>query len=165
MTRALPGRRTSVRDDARRGPSTGGSRPSTGVDATMRAELAAFLDRFADAFVTGDLAALVGCYVTPVLFVTEWSSTTFDSARAITEGFRHVVAEHRDRGLVSLTHRVETVSRPAPRIVEVGVRWTFHDADGRALMHDRYRYLMRRDDEGLHITAVVVLGGSSVPAK
>jgi hypothetical protein len=66
---------------------------------------------------------------------------------------------------VSLTHRVETVFKPAPRILEVGVRWTFHDEAGQALLQDRYRYLLRRiDDQGLRINAVVVLGGSSVPA-
>jgi ketosteroid isomerase-like protein len=137
----------------------------TSVDATTRAELGQFLDQFAEAFAKGDLAALAGCYVTPVLFVTEWDSMTFDSAREIAEGFRHVIAENQSRGLVSLSYRVDSVSKPAPRIVELGVRWTFHDAAGRALLQDRYRYLLRRSaDEGLHINAVVVLGGSPVPA-
>jgi ketosteroid isomerase-like protein len=165
MTRALPGRRTDARDDARRAPSAGPERPSKTVDATTRAELEQFLDQFAGAFAKGDLAALAGCYVTPVLFVSEWDSATFDSTRELAEGFRHVVADHRDRGMVSLAHRVETVFKPAPRIIEVGVRWTFHDEDGQALLQDRYRYLLRRiDDEGLRINAVVVLGGSSVPS-
>lgn len=165
MTRALPGRRTGEQDDARQGPSAGAARPSKSVDATTRAELEQFLDQFAGAFAQGDLAALAACYVTPVLFVTEWDAATFDSARELAEGFRHVVAEHRDRGMVSLSYRVETVFKPAPRIVEVGVRWTFHDAEGQGLLQDRYRYLLRRiDDEGLRINAVVVLGGSSVPS-
>ena len=165
MTRALPGRRTGERDNARRGPSNGNGRPSKTVDATTRAELEQFLDQFAEVFAQGDLAALAGHYVTPVLFVTEWDAATFDSTRELAEGFRHVVAEHRDRGMVSLSYRVETVFKPAPRIIEVGVRWTFHDAEGQALLQDRYRYLLRRvDDEGLRINAVVVLGGSSVPS-
>jgi ketosteroid isomerase-like protein len=166
MTRALPGPRAGERDDARRGSPTGTARPpAKGVDATTRAELDEFLDRFAGAFAKGDLAALAGCYVTPVLFVTEWDSATFDSARELAEGFRHVVAEHRDRGMVSLSHRVETVFKPAPRILEIGVRWTFHDDAGQALLQDRYRYLLRRvDDGGLRIAVVVVLGGSAVPS-
>ncbi|HSK57428.1 MAG TPA: hypothetical protein VK935_00100 [Actinomycetospora sp.] len=165
MTRALPGRRAGERDEARQGPPAGTARPAKGVDATTRAELDQFLDRFADAFAQGDLAALADCYVTPVLFMTEWDSATFDSARELAEGFRHVVAEHRDRGMVSLSHQVETVFKPAPRIVEVGVRWTFNDEAGQALLQDRYRYLLRRvDDGGLRITVVVVLGGSAVPS-
>jgi hypothetical protein len=165
MTRALSHSRTGERDDTRREPPTSIPTTSKSVDATTCAELGQFLDRFAEAFAKGDVEALTGCYVTPVLFVTEWDSTTFDSAREIAEGFRHVVAENQDRGLVSLSYRVESVSKPAPRIVEVGVRWTFHDTAGRALLHDRYRYLVRRvADEGLRINAVVVLGGSTVPA-
>lgn len=165
MTRALPGRRAGERDDARRGPSSGPAGPSKTVDATTRAELEQFLDQFAGAFAKGDVTALAGCYVMPVLFVSEWDSATFDSARELAEGFRHVVADHRDRGMVSLAHRVETVFKPAPRILEVGVRWTFHDEAGQALLQDRYRYLLRRvDDQGLRINAVVVLGGSSVPS-
>ncbi|WP_433782694.1 hypothetical protein ACQPX6_22850 [Actinomycetospora sp. CA-101289] len=165
MTRALPDRRAGERDGAGGGPSAGAAAPTKSVDATTRAELGEFLDRFAAAFAQGDLATLAGCYVTPVLFLTEWDAATFDSTRELAEGFRHVVAEHRDRGMVSLSYRVETVVKPAPRIVEVGVRWTFHDAEGQALLQDRYRYLLRRvDDEGLRINAVVVLGGSSVPS-
>ena len=165
MTQALPGRRTGERDGARRGPPTTGSGPAKSVDATTRAELGAFLDRFAEAFAGGDLEALADHHVVPVLFVTEWDSTTFATPREIVEGFRHVVSEHRERGVVSLSYRVESVSKPAPRLVEVGVRWTFQDAAGRALLHDRYRYLLRRvADEGLHITAVVALGGVSVSA-
>jgi hypothetical protein len=163
MTRALPDKRSGERDGARRGPSTGTSATAEGVEARTRAELGRFLDRFAEAFAHGDLEAIAGCHVTPVLFVTEWDSATYDSARGIAEGFRDVVADHQRRGLVSLSHRVEAVSSPASRIVEVGVRWTHHDAEGLALVHDRYRYLLRRvEDEGLRINAVIALGGSPV---
>jgi hypothetical protein len=163
MTRALPGRRAGGRDGARRAPSVGA--PAS-VVAGPRRDLARFLERFTDAFARGDLIALAACHVTPVLFLTEWDATTFSSAREVAEGFRQVVDEHRRRGLVSPSYLVETVSTPASRIVEVGVRWTFHDAQGRAVLHDRYRYLLRRiDDEGLLINAVVVLGGSSVTTR
>jgi hypothetical protein len=164
MTRASPVRRTGERDGPTQGPSVDSSEITKGVDATTRAQLGAFFDRFADAFAGGDLPALVGCHVTPVLFVTEWDSTTLGSAHEIAEGYRHVVSEHRSRGLVSLSHRIETVSKPAPRLVEVGIRWTFNDSAGYAMLHDRYRYLLRLvDDEGLQINVVVVLGGASVP--
>lgn len=167
MTRALPAKRTGERDGARRGPSTGTPEPVrgtvTGIGAGTRRDLVEFLDRFADAFARGDLAAVAACHVTPVLFVTEWDATTFGSAREVAEGFRPVVDEHRRRGFVSLSYRVEMVSTPASRIIEVGVRWTLHDAEERPLRHDRYRYLLRRvDDEGLQINAVVVLGGAPV---
>jgi hypothetical protein len=160
----LPAGRTGERDGAPRGHPVDSPEITKCVDATTRAELGAFFDRFAEAFAGGDLPALVGCHVIPVLFVTEWDSTTLDSAHEIAEGFRNVVSEHRSRGLVSLSSRIETVSKPAPRLVEVGIRWTFNDSTGHAMLHDRYRYLLRLvDDEGLHITVVVVLGGTAVP--
>lgn len=158
MTRAMPGRRTGERD-ARRTPSPGAPKS---VVAGARREIAGFLERFADAFAQGDLTALAACHTTPVLFVTEWDSAAFTSAREIADGFRQVVEEHRRRGLLSPSYLVETVSTPAPRIVEVGVRWTFHDAEGRPVLHDRYRYLLRRVDESLLINVVVVLGGTPV---
>jgi hypothetical protein len=165
MTRALPDRRSGGPEGARRGPSSGNARTTESVEAATRAELTEFLDRFAQAFASGDLEAIAACHVAPVLFVTEWDSTTFGSPREIAEGFREIVAEHQRRGLVSLSHRVETLSSPASRIVEVGVQWTFHNADGRPLLHDRYRYLLRRiGDEGLFINAVMGLGGSPVRA-
>jgi hypothetical protein len=164
MTRASPARRTGERDGPPRGHPVESPEITKSVDATTRAQLGAFFDRFAAAFVGGDLLALAGCYVTPVMFVTEWDSTTLDSAHAIAEGFRHVVSEHRSRGVVSLSHRIETLSKPAPRLVEVGIRWTFNDSAGHAMLHDRYRYLLRLvDDEGLRINVVVVLGGAAVP--
>lgn len=163
MTRALPDRRTDAREGARRAPPN--ATPGTATGAGPRRALADFLGRLADAFAEGDLTALAGCHVTPVLFVTEWDSTIFSSAREVAEGFRGVVDEHRRRGLQSPSYRVETMSTPASRIVEVGVRWTFHDAEGRPVLHDRYRYVLRRvDGKGLLITAVVVLGGSPVQA-
>ena len=164
MTRASPARRAGERDGPRQGHPVESSEITKCVDATTRAQVGAFFDRFAEAFACGDLPALVGCHVTPVLFVTEWDSTTLDSAHAIAEGFRHVVSEHRSRGLVSLSYRIETISKPAPRLIEVGIRWTFNDSAGQAMLHDRYRYLLRLvDDEGLRINVVVVLGGAAVP--
>jgi hypothetical protein len=154
---------TRVLPDRRRGVATAGSRAAPSGGGGPRRELVEFLDRFADAFARADLAAVAACHVTPVLFVTEWDSTVFSSAREVAEGFRQVVDDHRARGVVSLSHRIETVSTAAPRIIEVGVRWTFHDGEGRPLRHDRYRYLLRRvDDQGLLINVVVVLGGSPV---
>jgi len=165
VTRALPDQGSGERDAARRDAPTAGPKTAPSSGAGPRRYLAEFLDRFADAFARADLAAIAACHVTPVLFVTEWDSTIFSSAREVAEGFRPVVDDHRSRGFVSLSHRVETASTAASRIIEVGVRWTFHDAEGRPLLHDRYRYLLRRvDDQGLLINAVVVLGGSPVGA-
>ncbi|GAA4788582.1 hypothetical protein GCM10023200_23910 [Actinomycetospora chlora] len=162
MTRALPGPRPREREAARRAPSSAGSGPGAGT----RRDVAAFLERYADALLRGDLEAIAACHVTPVLFVTEWDSTVLATSRQVVEGFRGVVEEHRRRGYVALSHRVETVSTAASRLVEVAVRWTFHDADGRAVLHDRYRYLLRRvDDRGLLINAVVVLGGSTAAIR
>ncbi|MFC5137245.1 nuclear transport factor 2 family protein [Actinomycetospora rhizophila] len=164
MTRVLPDRRGGERDATRRGASSTGSTAAPLGGAGPRRELTELLDRYADAFARADLAAVAACHVTPVLFVTEWDSTVFSSAREVAEGFRRVVDDHRARRFVTLTHRIETVSA-ASRIVEVGVRWTFHDGQGRPLRHDRYRYVLRRvDDRGLLINAVVVLGGSPVAA-
>ena len=166
VTRALPDQGSGERDAVRlRDASTAGTTTVPSDGAGPRRALAEFLDRFADAFARGDLAAIAACHVTPVLFVTEWDSTIFSSAREVAEGFRQVVDDHRSRGFVSLSHRVETASTAASRLVEVGVRWTFHDAEGRPLLHDRYRYLLRRvDEQGLLINVVVVLGGSPVGA-
>ncbi|GAA4910143.1 hypothetical protein EV188_10178 [Actinomycetospora succinea] len=163
MTRALPDRRTGPRDGVGRGPSADTARALRRVEPGRRRELVQFLARLGDAFAAGDLTAIAACHVPPLLYVTEWGSAVFTSTREVAEGFRQVVDDHRRRGLVSPTSVVETVSTPAARIVEIGVRWTFHDAEGRALLHDRYRYLLRRvDGEGLLINAVIVLGGRSV---
>lgn len=165
MTRALPDQGSGERDAAREDASTAGATTAPSTSVGPRRDLSEFLDRFADGFARADLAAIAACHVTPVLFMTEWDSTILSSAREVAEGFRQVVDDHQSRGFVSLTYRVETMSTAATRILEVGVRWTFHDAGGRPLLHDRYRYLLRRvDDQGLLINAVVVLGGSPVGA-
>ena len=97
------------------------------------------------------------------------------TAPSTSVGPRRDVAEFLDRfadgfaradlAAIAACHVTPVLFMTLTRIIEVGVRWTFHDAGGRPLLHDRYRYLLRRvDDQGLLINAVVVLGGSPVGA-
>jgi len=153
--RALQATRT-MPDPARRRPP-GSPEP---VDVQDRRELSGFLDRFARAFADGDLAAIADLHATPVLVVTEEEATTFDTTTEIADGFRSVVAEHRRRGLVSNSYRVEALKTLTPALHEVSVRWTYHDENGRPRFHDSYRYLLRRvPGQGLRIGVVMVLGG------
>ena len=166
VTRALPDQGSGERDAVRlRDASTAGTTTVPSDGAGPRRALAEFLDRFADAFARGDLAAIAACHVTPVLFVTEWDSTIFSSAREVAEGFRQVVDDHRSRGFVSLSHRVETASTAASRLVEVGVQVDLPRRGGASPAPRPVPVLLRRvDEQGLLINAVVVLGGSPVGA-
>jgi ketosteroid isomerase-like protein len=125
------------------------------MDTTLQPGIRAFLDRYADALVGGDLPGIAACYTLPALVVGDTSTIPVTEAGQIEAAFAGAADGYRARGLVAARPEVRGADPLTAALVLVDVRWSYQDAAGREHDHSSYRYLLRRNDGELAIQVVV----------
>ncbi|MEO3777849.1 hypothetical protein ABGB16_13595 [Micromonospora sp. B11E3] len=123
---------------------------STDLDA-----LTEFFDRYGVALTAGDVAAVAGCYALPGLVVADSYSFSFASPAAVALSFVGAAPDYTEHELVAAHAAIEDVHPFSPLLTEVAVEWEFLDSQGRHVPGERYRYVLRRTDEGFVICTVI----------
>ena len=126
------------------------------MDTTPTSEIAAFLDRYAEALSAGDLPGIAACYVLPALVVGDAVTITVTEAGQVEAAFAGAAEAYRAKGLVAIRPELGALDPLTPNLTLVDVRWSYLDEAGEARQHTSYRYLLRRSDAGeLGIQVVV----------
>ena len=126
------------------------------MDSTPQADIAAFLDRYAEALVAGDLPGIAACYVLPALVVGDAGTIPVAEAAQVEAAFAGAADAYRSEGLVAARPELRAVAPLTPALTLIDVRWAYLDAAGTAHRHSSYRYLVRRSDTGQLGIQVVV---------
>ncbi|HEV3495093.1 MAG TPA: hypothetical protein VHS79_08955 [Actinomycetes bacterium] len=126
------------------------------MDTTPPSDIAAFLDRYAEALAAGDLPGIAGCYALPALVAGDAATIPVAEAGQIEAAFAGAAETYRAQGLVGIRPELRAVDPLTPTLTLVDVRWAYLDEAGQARRHTSYRYLLRRTDPGdLGIQVVV----------
>jgi ketosteroid isomerase-like protein len=126
------------------------------MDTTPQADVAAFLDRYAEALVAGDLPGIAACYALPALVVGDAGTIPVAEAAQVEAAFAGAADAYRSQGLVAARPGLRAVDALTPALTLVDVRWAYLDEAGSAQRHSSYRYLLRRSDPGQLGIQVVV---------
>ena len=126
------------------------------MDTTPPADIAAFLDRYADALAAGDLPGIAACYALPALVVGDGATVPVSEAGQVEAAFAGAADAYRAQGLVGIQPDLRAVDPLTPALTLVDVRWAYLDEAGEARQHTSYRYLLRRTDPGQLGIQVVV---------
>jgi ketosteroid isomerase-like protein len=126
------------------------------MDTTPTSEIAAFLDRYAEALTAGDLPGIAACYVLPALVVGDAATIPVAEAGQIEAAYADAAEAYRAKGLVAIRPELGALDPLTPNLALADVRWSYLDEAGEARQHTSYRYLLRRSNPGeLGIQVVV----------
>jgi ketosteroid isomerase-like protein len=118
------------------------------MDTTSEHDVAAFLDRYADALAGGDLPGVAACYALPALVVGDGATIPVSEPAQVEAAFAGAADAYRAQGLVGLRPQVRAVEPLTGALTLVDVGWAYLDEAGTARQHTSYRYLLRRADGG-----------------
>jgi hypothetical protein len=118
------------------------------MDTTAEHDVAAFLDRYADALAGGDLPGVAACYALPALVVGDGATIPVSEPAQVEAAFAGAADAYRAQGLVGLRPQVRAVEPLTGALTLVDVGWAYLDEAGTARQHTSYRYLLRRADGG-----------------
>jgi ketosteroid isomerase-like protein len=126
------------------------------MDSTAQHDVAAFLDRYADALAGGDLPGIAACYALPALVVGDGATIPVSEPAQVEAAFGGAADAYRAQGLVGLRPQVRAVEPLTGSLTLVDVGWAYLDEAGAARQHTSYRYLLRRAAGGQLGIQVVV---------
>jgi ketosteroid isomerase-like protein len=118
------------------------------MDTTSQHDVAAFLDRYAEALASGDLPGIAACYALPALVVGDGASIPVSEPAQVEAAFAGAAEAYRAQGLVGLRPQVRAVDPLTGALTLVDVGWAYLDEAGRERRRTSYRYLLRRSDSG-----------------
>jgi ketosteroid isomerase-like protein len=118
------------------------------MDTTSQHDVAAFLDRYAEALAGGDLPGVAACYALPALVVGDGATIPVSEPAQVEAAFAGAADAYRAQGLVGLRPQVRAVEPLTGALTLVDVGWAYLDEAGTARQHTSYRYLLRRADGG-----------------
>ena len=118
------------------------------MDTTPPSDIAAFLDRYAEALAAGDLPGIAACYAVPALVVGDANTVPVAEAAQVEAAFAGAADTYRAKGLVGIRSELRAVDPLTATLTLVNVGWSYLDEAGAARQHTSYRYLLRRSDGG-----------------
>ncbi|MEU4423857.1 hypothetical protein AB0F81_24765 [Actinoplanes sp. NPDC024001] len=118
-------------------------------------QLADFFGRYGTALTTGDVAVIAGCHTLPGIVVSDTYSFTFSSPAAVALSFLGAAPAYREQRIVAAHAELAEVLPLPASLCLVAVEWEYLDDRGESVPGERYRYLVRTDADGPHITAVI----------
>jgi ketosteroid isomerase-like protein len=126
------------------------------MDTTAQHDVAAFLDRYAQALAGGDLPGIAACYALPALVVGDGATIPVSEPAQVEAAFAGAANAYRAQGIVGLRPKLRAVEPLTGALLLVEVGWAYLDQAGHKRQHTSYRYLLRRADGGQLGIQVVV---------
>ena len=115
-----------------------------------------FLVSYGEALSAGDLKAISGCYTVPSLVLSDEGSVPIAAREEIEAAFDGAAERYRAQGLVAVRPTLLASEALSERLVWVDVRWDYLDEQGRSAQQNRYRYVLRFEDEASPRIQVVI---------
>jgi ketosteroid isomerase-like protein len=127
------------------------------MDTTStHADVAAFLHRYANALVSGDLPGIAACYALPALVVGDAATIPISDPAQVEAAFGGAADAYRAQGLVDARPELRAIDPLTPALTLIDVRWAYLDGSGQEGRHSSYRYLLHRSGDGQLAIQVVV---------
>jgi hypothetical protein len=126
------------------------------TDAVYQDELKAFLKRYGEALMAGDLPTVADCYTLSCLFLSDAASTTVATHRELANLVRAAFGRLHDQGLITAHPNVLRAEAVTESLVWTEVSWDYHDHHGNSAQPEIYRYVLRLNAEVGPLIQVVI---------
>jgi hypothetical protein len=120
-----------------------------------RAGIEGFFVRYGDAVSAGDLKAISGCYAVPSIVLSDAGSIPIATREEIEAAFDGAAERYRAQGMVAARPTVVAVENLTEKLVFADVQWDYLDEEGRSAERNAYRYVLRMEDAGPRICALI----------
>lgn len=128
------------------------------TDLVHQDELKAFLNRYGEALVTGDLPAIAACYAVPCLFLSDSVTTAVAARSEIKDLFEDVAEQYLAQGFVEAHPNILRSEAVTESLVWTEVSWDYRDQHGNSAQPEIYRYVLRLNkDTGTQIQVVIAM--------
>lgn len=119
------------------------------------------LQRFAQAFTTGDGPGAAACWEVPALVVAADGSRAVATLDEVAAFFGGATEQYTRQGVTGTRADVQHTEWYTPRLAAVRVRWPYLDAQGRDVGRaEESVYLVRLTGDAAKICAVTMLGAT-----
>lgn len=133
-----------------------GERTTEGATpAKLRARLEAFFVRYGEAVSAGELTAISACYAVPSIVISDEGAIPIATRGEVEAAFDGAAEQYRARGMVAARPTVLAAEVLTSKLVFADVRWDYVDEDGRGVEQNGYRYVLRMEDAGPRICALI----------
>lgn len=123
--------------------------------APDRARLEAFFVRYGEAVSDGDLKAISACYAVPSIVLSDAGGIPIATREEVEAAFDGAAERYRARGMVAARPTVVAAEALTEKLVSADVRWDYLDEEGRSAEQNGYRYVLRLEDAGLQVCALI----------
>lgn len=128
------------------------------TDTVHQDELKAFLKRYGEALITGDLSAIASCYAVPCLFLSDSVTTTVAARSEISDLFGGASEQYLSQGIMTAHPNILRSEAVTEFLVWAEVSWDYRDDQGNSAQPEIYRYVLRLDAEiGPQIQVVIAM--------
>ena len=131
-----------------------GERTTEGA-APDRVRFEAFFVRYGEAVSAGDLKAISACYAVPAIVISDAGSIPISAREEVEAAFDGAAQAYRARGMVAARPTVVAAEALTEGLVSADVRWDYVDEQGRSAEQNGYRYVLRLEDAGPQICALI----------
>ena len=138
------------------------SEPTTEGATPDRARLKTFFVRYGEAVSAGDLKAISASYTVPAIVISDAGAIPIAGREEVEAAFDGAAERYRARGMVAARPTVLEAEALTEKLVSADVRWDYLDEEGRSAEQNGYRYVLRLEDAGPRICALIATppGGS-----
>lgn len=123
--------------------------------APERARFEAFFVRYGEAVSAGDLKAISGFYAVPSIVISDESTIPIATREEVESAFDGAAEQYRAQGMVAAKSTVLAAEALTEKLVSADVGWDYVDEEGRSVQQNGYRYLLRLEDAGPQICALI----------
>jgi len=120
-----------------------------------RMRLETFFVRYGEAVSAGDLKAISGCYAVPSIVLSDAGSIPIATREEIEAAFDGAAERYRGQGMVAARSTVVAVENLTEKLVFADVQWDYLDKEGLSAEQNGYRYVLRMEDTGPRICALI----------
>jgi ketosteroid isomerase-like protein len=124
-----------------------------------RAGIEGFFVRYGEAVSAGDLKVISSCYAVPAIVLSDAGSIPISTREEIEAAFDGASERYRAQRMVAARPTVVAVENLTEKLVFADVRWNYLDEQGRSAEQNRYRYVLRLEDAGPRICALIATSG------
>ena len=118
-----------------------------------------FFVRYGEAVSAGDLKVISSCYAVPAIVLADAGSIPISTREEIEAAFDGAAERYRAQRMVAARPTVVAVENLTEKLVFADVRWNYLDEQGRSAERNSYRYVLRLEDAGPRICALIATSG------
>jgi hypothetical protein len=130
-----------------------------GLEHRDRADVQEYLDRFAMAITSGDVASIAALWETPAFVIDDRAAIPVSSIEEVEKFFSGAKDQYNSQGITTTKAEILELDWVSDTLVVVRVRWPYQNDAGETLGAESSSYTLKRGNDGDFKMRVVLMRG------